>query len=313
MPAFRAVLDTLTTGWESRMDRLLAIETFVRVVDTGSFSAAARLQNMGQPAVSKMIAQLEDWLGVRLLLRSTQGLTPTEAGQNFYARARRTIEEADEAVLAARGTAAGLSGRVRISAAVCFARLHIVPRLPQFLADHPDVEVDMLLEDRNVDLVEEGVDLALRMGQQTDPAMTMRKIAERPRRVIATPDYFARHGRPESPAALLGHQAVIYTRDQGGEAYTFSRGTEEMSVNLSGRVRISATEGLRAAVFSSIGLAISSGFAFGPELTSGQVVSALDDWSLPAIQLFAVYPTGRMASSKARAFAAFVEQCLADG
>lgn len=295
------------------MDRLLAIETFVRVVDTGSFSAAARIQNMGQPAVSKMIAQLEDWLGVRLLLRSTQGLTPTEAGQNFYARARRTIEEADEAVLAARGTAAGLSGRVRISAAVCFARLHIVPRLPQFLAEHPDVEVDMLLEDRNVDLVEEGVDLALRMGQQTDPAMTMRKIAERPRRVIATPEYFARHGRPESPAALLGHQAVIYTRDQGGEAYTFNRGTEEMSVNLSGRVRISATEGLRAAVFSSIGLAISSGFAFGPELISGQVVSALDDWSLPAIQLFAVYPTGRMASSKARAFATFVEQCLADG
>jgi DNA-binding transcriptional LysR family regulator len=295
------------------MDRLLAIETFVRVVDTGSFSATARIQNMGQPAVSKMIAQLEDWLGVRLLLRSTQGLTPTEAGQNFYARARRTIEEADEAVLAARGTAAGLSGRVRISAAVCFARLHIVPRLPQFLAEHPDVEVDMLLEDRNVDLVEEGVDLALRMGQQTDPAMTMRKIAERPRRVIATPDYFARHGRPESPAALLGHQAVIYTRDQGGEAYTFSRGTEEMSVNLSGRVRISATEGLRAAVFSGIGLAISSGFAFGPELQSGQVVTALDDWSLPAIQLFAVYPTGRLASSKARAFAAFVEQCLAGG
>ncbi|HVJ40184.1 MAG TPA: LysR family transcriptional regulator [Dongiaceae bacterium] len=292
------------------MDRLLAIETFVRVVDTGSFSAAARIQNMGQPAVSKMIAQLEDWLGVRLLLRSTQGLTPTEAGQNFYARARRTIEEAEEAVLAARGVAAGLSGRVRVTAAVCFARLHIVPKLPQFLEAHPDLEVDLLLEDRNVDLIEEGVDLALRMGQQSDPSMTMRKIAERPRKVIATPEYFERHGRPQSPAELIAHHAVIYTRDNGGEAYTFSRATEEMSVNLAGRVRISATEGLRAAIFSSIGLSISSGFAFGPELASGEVTTALDDWSLPSFSLYAVYPTGRMASGKARAFAAFVEDCL---
>ncbi len=142
------------------MDRLQALETFVRVVDTGSFSTAARIQNMGQPQVSKLVAQLEDWLGVRLLLRSTRGLTPTEAGLNFYPRAKRAIEEADEAVLAARGTAAGLSGPVRVSAAVCFARLHIVPKLPIFLAAHPDIQVDLLLDDRNVDLIEEGVDVA---------------------------------------------------------------------------------------------------------------------------------------------------------
>jgi DNA-binding transcriptional LysR family regulator len=293
------------------LDRLLAIETFVRVVDTGSFSAAARIQNIGQPAVSKVIAQLEEWLGVRLLLRSTRGLTPTEAGRSFYERARRTIEEADEAVLAARGTAAGLSGRVRVSAAVCFARLHILPKLPAFLAAHPNIEVDLLLDDRNVDLVEEGVDVALRMGPLTDPGMTVRKIAERPRLVIATPEYFRLRGRPKTPADLIGHQAVIYTRDQGGgEAFTFSRGTEQTSVDLSGRVRVSATEGLRAAIFAGIGLTVASEFAFSPELRTGEVVTALVDWVLPPISLSAVYPTGRMASTKARAFVSFVEECL---
>lgn len=292
------------------MDRLLAIETFVRVVDTGSFSAAARIQNMGQPAVSKLIVQLEDWLGVKLLLRSTRGLAPTEAGVSFYARARRTLEEADEAVLAARGTAASLSGRVRVSAAVCFARMHIVPKLPIFLADHPDLEVELLLEDRKVDLVEEGVDLALRMGTITDPAMTIRKIAERRRRVVATPEYFARCGTPQTPADLLGHEAVIYTRDPYWEGFPFTRGTEEISVALSGRVRVSATDGMRAAVFAGIGLTVASGFAFEPELKSGEVVSVLDEWSLPAIELFAVYPTGRMASTKARAFVGLVEDCL---
>ncbi|WP_323991594.1 LysR family transcriptional regulator [Nguyenibacter sp. L1] len=292
------------------LDRLQAIETFVRVMDTGSFSAAARIQNIGQPAVSKAIAQLEDWLGVRLLLRSTRGLAPTEAGMSFYERARRTIEEADEAVLAARGTAAGLSGRVRVSAAVCFARLHIVPKLPAFLETHPNVEVELLLEDRNVDLVAEGVDVALRMGPLTDPNMTIRKIAERRRLVIATPEYFERNGKPETPGELIGHQAVIYTRDNGGEDFTFTRNTEQTSIGLSGRVRISATEGLRAAVFAGVGLTVASEFAFSPELKTGEVITALDDWTLPPISLSAVYPTGRMASTKARAFVSFVEECL---
>ncbi|MGA3247028.1 MAG: carbon starvation CstA family protein, partial [Paraburkholderia sp.] len=132
------------------MDRLAAIEIFIRVVDTGSFSAAARHYDVGQPAVSKAIAQLEEWLGVKLLLRTTRALTPTEAGTSFYQRARRAVEETDEAVLAARGTASGLAGKLRVSAAVCFARLHIVPRLPEFLAQHPNLELELVLDDRNI-------------------------------------------------------------------------------------------------------------------------------------------------------------------
>jgi len=154
------------------MDRLAAIEIYIRVVDTGSFSAAARHFDIGQPAVSKAVAQLEEWLGVKLMLRSTRSLTPTEAGQSFYLRAKRAVEEDDEAVLAARGTAAGLSGKLRVSAAVCFARLHIVPRLPEFLDKHPQLNLELVLDDRNIDLVEEGIDLALRMGDLADSNMT---------------------------------------------------------------------------------------------------------------------------------------------
>ena len=293
------------------MDRLEAIEIYIRVVDTGSFSAAARHYDMGQPAVSKAIAQLEEWLGVKLLLRTTRALTPTEAGNSFYLRAKRAVEETDEAVLAARGTASGLSGKLRVSAAVCFARLHIVPRLPEFMDKHPSLELELVLDDRNIDLVEEGIDVALRMGALSDSNMTARKIAEARRRVLGTPEYFKRYGIPTAPGDLLAHQAIIYTRDGGGEDWKFRKETAEVSVKMQGRVKITATEGLRAAVFTDMGLAIASEWAFTPELKSGAVVSVMDDWALPLISLSAVYPTGRLASTKARQFTAFVEDCLA--
>lgn len=294
------------------MDRLAAIEIFIRVVDTGSFSAAARHFDVGQPAVSKAISQLEEWLGVKLLLRSTRALTPTEAGTSFYQRAKRAVEETDEAVLAARGTAAGLTGKLRVSAAVCFARLHIVPRLPEFLEQHPSLELELVLDDRNIDLVEEGIDLALRMGALADSNMTARRLAEARRRVIGTPEYFERCGIPQEPADLLAHRAVIYTRDGGGgEEWKFRKETAEVSVKMQGQVKITATEGVRAAVIADMGLAIVSEWAFTPELKSGKVVSVMDDWTLPAISLSAVYPTGRLASTKARQFATFVEHCLA--
>ena len=292
------------------MDRLAAIEIFIRVVDTGSFSATARQCDVGQPAVSKAIAQLEEWLGVKLLLRSTRALTPTEAGNSFYLRAKRAVEEAGEAVLAARGTASGLSGKLRVSAALCFARLHIVPRLSEFLEEHPGLELELVLDDRNIDLVDEGIDLALRMGVLTDSNMTARRIAEVRRRVIGTPEYFERHGIPRAPADLLTHRAIIYTRDGGGEDFKFRKETAEVSVKMQGRLKITAAEGVRAAVFADMGLAVVSEWAFTPELKTGAVVSVMDDWVLPTANLSAVYPIGRLANTKARQFVAFVENCL---
>jgi DNA-binding transcriptional LysR family regulator len=289
------------------MDRLAAMETFVRVVEAGSFSAAARTLKLGQPAVSKTVAQLEWRLGVRLLMRSTRGLAPTEAGERFYARAKRAIEEADEAELAARGAGTSLAGRLRVCAAVTFARLHLVPRLPRFMAAHPDLSIDVVLDDRVIDLVEAGVDVALRMGALGDSALTARKLASGPRHVLGTPGYFARAGVPATPGELAGHAAVIYAQDGGGENWSFQRGATELSVGVSGRLRVSAAEGVRAAVLADMGLTIASAWMFSPELAAGTVQAVLREWSLPAVDLWAVYPTGRMPSAKARAFAAFVE------
>src|ERR1700722_13732526 len=190
------------------MDRLTALEMFVRVVDTCSFSAVARNQEIGQPAVSKAVVQLERWLGVSLLLRSTRSVVPTEAGRVFYERAKRTIEEADEAVLAAQGSANALSGKLRVSTSICFGRLHVIPRLSGFLADHPGLDLELVLDDRLVDLVNEGIDVALRTGAMPNSNMTARRIAEGRGMVVATPAYLERHGTPTSPDDLVSHQAI---------------------------------------------------------------------------------------------------------
>ena len=292
------------------VDRYQAMATFVRVVETGSFSAAARQLNVGQPAVSKTIAQLEKRLQVSLLVRSTHGLAPTEAGQRFFERARAAITEADEAELAARGAGVGLSGRLRVSAATTFARLHVVPRLPRFLRDHPDLDIDVVLDDRIIDLVAEGIDVSLRMGDLPDSTATARKIATGGRSIVATPGYLEQAGEPQHPADLASHQAVVYS--QLGSAWSFTQNGTELSVAVHGRVRVSAAEGLRAAVLADMGLAVASDWMFTPDLASGAVRRVLTAWSLPPIDLWAVFPSGRMATAKARAFAGFVESVMAE-
>lgn len=290
------------------MDRLQAMATYVQVVQTGSFSAAARLLRLGQPAVSKTIAQLEQHLQVRLLMRSTQGLTPTEAGLRFYERAQSVLQEVEEAELSARGAGTQLSGRLRVSAATTFARLHVIPVLPDFLAAHPELEIDMVLDDRPIDLIGEGIDISLRMGRLADSTLVARHLARTQRRVIATPSYLARAGRPETPADLSVHETLVFS--QQDSVWDFRRGGQSVSVSVRGRARFSAAEGIRAAVLSDMGLTIASQWMFTPELADGSVQAVLSDWSLPDIDLWAVFPSGRMATAKARAFADFVEAAV---
>ena len=291
------------------MDRLGAMATLVRVVDTGSFSAAARQLNIGQPAVSKTIAQLEDRLGVRLLTRTTRGLTPTEAGLRFYERARRSIEEADEAELAARGEGAGLAGTLRVSGATTFVRLHVLALLPQFLNEHPGLNVELVLDDRRIDLVEEGIDVSLRTGDLPDSVATARRLGTSPRSVIATPAYCDRHGVPQSPEDLAAHQAIVYLQYRSA-VWRFRRDGAEVAVPVNGRLRTNSAEGTRAAVLADMGPAIASHWMFAPELASGAVITLLDDWALDPIDLWAVYPAGRLVSAKARAFTDMVAAAL---
>jgi DNA-binding transcriptional LysR family regulator len=292
------------------MDRFAAMEAFVLVVDTGSFSAAARRLNVGQPAVSKMVAQLEERLGVKLLVRTTRGLTATEAGLNYYERARRSIEEADDAESAARGAGSGLTGRLRICGAVTFARIHLMPHLPEFLARHPELEMEVVLDDRNIDLVQEGIDVALRMGQLSDSSLTARRIASGRHVVVGTPAYFERTGKPTAPGDLAAHQAVIYDQEAGGQDWTFQRDDAEIAVTLKGRLRVSAAEGVRAAVLANAGIAVASEWMFSPEIADRTVQMVLQDWELPRIDLWAVFPAGRTATTKARTFTQFVQEVM---
>ena len=292
------------------MDRLREMEMFVRVVEAGSFSAAARDLNMGQPAVSKTIASLEDRLGVRLLTRSTRKLSPTEAGTAFYERAVRAIGEADEAEAAAQSAGAGLEGRLRVSAPVTFSRLHLVPKLGSFLDAHPKVQLELLMDDRVVDLVAENIDVALRMGVLTDSALKARKLGQAERLVIASPSYLARRGVPRTPADLLEHDGVIYGQSSGGQEWLFRRGTSETSVYLRTRLKLSAAEGVREAVLAGQGFAIASRWMFTPELKSGEVVSILEEWTLPPMDLWVIYPSGRLTSAKARAFIKWFEKII---
>jgi len=290
------------------MDRLQAMAAFVRVIETGGFSAAARQLGVGQPAISKTIAQLEQRLQVRLLIRSTHALSPTDAGVRFYERAKLALHDVDEAELEARGEGASLSGRLRVSAATTFARIMIVPRLPEFLARHPSLDIDVILDDRVIDLVSEGIDVGLRLGTLTDSTAVARKIARGGRSVVATPGYLARAGTPGTPADLAQYDALAYS--QLGNDWTFRKGDAETAVTVRGRLRVSAAEGIRAAVLADMGLAVASDWMFAPELASGAVQRVLADWTLPALDLWAVFPTGRLASAKARAFADFIEDIL---
>jgi len=193
---------------------------------------------------------------------------------------------------------------------VAFGRLHVIPRLPGFLAQHPDLDVDIVLDDRNIDLVEAGVDVGLRVGQLSNSTLTARKVAQCQRRVIGTPLYFNAAGVPRIPADLVTHQVIIYEQPLGGPTWTFRQGGVEVSVTLGGRVRLKTTVGVQNCVLADLGLAVASEWMFAPELKAKTVKTVLEDWSLPPVEAWAIFPTGRQASAKARAFASFIESQL---
>lgn len=292
------------------MDRLVAMRQFVTVVEAGSFSAAAARLGMGQPAVSKAIANLEEHLGVRLLARTTRAHSLTDAGRRYYERARVVLDEADEADAAARDAARSLAGRLRVAAGPTYAALHVMPRLGEFLDVHPELTLDMVLEDRRVDLVEEGIDLAIRLGRPADSSLVARKLGESRRMLVASAGYLDRHGAPEEPRTLSGHRLIDYSRFDGPEAWTFRRGGEAVAVAVEPALRVSAAEGMRGAVLAGLGIGMASKLMFAPELARGAVRQVLAGWDLPAVEVWAVLPPGRQAPRRARVFLEWLESVL---
>jgi DNA-binding transcriptional LysR family regulator len=290
---------------------LSAMQAFARVYETGSFSAAAKRLGIGQPSTSRLIAELEEHLGAKLLLRSTRGLSPTAAGTRFYEQAQRTLEAAEVAERSVRSPGKALSGRVRVSGTISFMRRHIIPKLPSFFAAHPGIELDLLLDDHDVGLVEEGVEVAFRMGKLANSELTAKKVGMSRRLVVAATEYFTRHGKVHRPEELSSHPAIVFSRREGGERLTFTRGTKTREVTLRPRLRCSALEGVRAAILAGVGVGIATEWILGSELTDGRLTITLPEWQLPSLELWAVLPGGRRASAEARAFVHFVETELA--
>lgn len=289
------------------MDRLVAMKQFATVVETGSFSAAARRLNMGQPAVSKAIANLEEYLGVRLLTRTTRAQHLTEAGQRYYERARVVLDEADEAESAAREAATSLAGRLRLAAPPTYAALHILPRLSEFLDTNPDLSIDLILDDRWVDLIEQGVDLAIRLGKPADSSLVARRLGSSQRILVASSAYLERMGAPRTPEDLLAHRVVAYSQFEGATAWSFTRGTAAVSIAVQPTLRVSAAEGMRSCILAGLGIGMGSRLMFTPELAAGTVRPVLTEWGLSTLDVWAMFPSGRKSSRRARAFVDWLE------
>lgn len=283
-------------------DTLQLFRTFVRTVETGSFSAVARELNASQPTISRQVAALEDHLGCVLLQRTTRALTLTDDGRTFYEHARRTLEAATEAENAVGRRRGKPSGILRLACAGVFGRLHVIPRLPRFRMRFPDVGIALHMTDGFTDLVEEGIDLAFRVGENRDGSMIARRIGTTRRAVVATPAYLAEHGTPMRPEDLSDHQCVVYDRLVTGATWTFAGRGGELTVPISGPVHVNSTEAVRAAVLEGLGIGYVPVWHFVEnEIESGRLVALLPGFVAPPQPISAVYPTRRFLAPKVRA------------
>jgi DNA-binding transcriptional LysR family regulator len=282
-------------------DKLALFSVFARAVEAGSFSAVARELNTSQPTISRQIASLEDHLGCLLFQRTTRALTLTDDGRTFYALARRTLEvaaEAEEAVGRRRGRPTGV---LRLACSGVFGRLHIIPRLPRFRALYPDLQLSISMGDALVDLVSDGIDLAIRIGETRDSTLVSKRIGMTRRAVVATPDYVAKHGMPMHPMDLADHDCVVYDRLLTGASWSFNTPQGPLAVPVRGALHVNNTEAVRTAVLQGLGVGYVPLWHFvDGEIESGRLLVALPDFEPVAQPILAVYPSRRYLAPKVR-------------
>jgi DNA-binding transcriptional LysR family regulator len=289
------------------LDLFTSMRYFIRVYDSNSFSAAAKSLEVGQPALSKTIARLERDLGAPLFLRSTRQLTPTEPGRVFYEHAVKVVEDAEAALSAFRGKSQNFSGLITISGTLTFMCQYIIPKLPIFLEAHPGIDISVHLDDRNVGLIEQGIDVALRMGRLDDSNLVAKRIGRCRRIVVGAVSYLDAHREPQTPEELVEHTNVVFAQGEGGDRFTFKGPHGAKTISVRPKLRINATEGVRSAVLAGAGLSVATEWMFEAELDSGVVREVLTDWTLPDLDLWAVMSAGRGTSAKVRAFVEFIE------
>ncbi|WP_193367402.1 LysR family transcriptional regulator [Pelagibius marinus] len=288
------------------MIRLDAMEIFAEVVEAEGFSAAARNLGVSKSAVSKQVARLEDGLGVRLLNRTTRRLSLTEAGTTFYEACRRVLDAAEAAERAVSNLSAAPRGLLKLNAPMSFGFLHLARAIPEFHARFPQITIDMAMNDRFVDLVEEGYDLALRIGDLRDSSLVARRVAPARSVLCASPDYLARRGRPERPEDLRDHDCLLYTHNAQVREWTLHGPGGMQKVKVDGPLLANNGDALCGAALGGLGIARLPTFIVGQHLRNGHLQALLPAFPVPEQGIHAVYPHSRNLSVKVRVFIDFL-------
>jgi DNA-binding transcriptional LysR family regulator len=287
------------------MDRLRALEVFVEVVRKEGFARAAEALDTSPANVTRYISDLESHLQTRLLNRSSRKMSLTPSGEALYERARSILEEVQEAEAIVSAATVHPRGVLRINAPLSFGVLHLAQLWPRFMQQHPDVQLDIALIDRVVDIVEEGYDMAIRISRAGSASNVARKLATSRNIACAAPEYLARRGKPVTPADLLHHDCIVYTYT--GDEWQFSDATgKPQPVRVRGVMHTNNGDTVRAAALGGLGVIWQPTFLIGADLRAGRLVPVLTDYRLPDIDVLAVYPTRRHLSAKVRAMIDFL-------
>ncbi len=295
------------------MDTVTGLRLFIRVVETGSFSKASASLGITQPTATKQVAALEKRLGARLLHRSTRGVTPTELGAAYYDKCKAIARALDEADDLAALMHSRVRGTLRISCSVAFGRRVLTPLVLRFMQQHPELQIELSFDDRYVNLVEQGVDVAIRMGRLADSSLGARYLGINPWVLVGAPAYLKDRGMPAQPAVLATHEALIYSTVQGDDRWHFSGGEgQTQSVAVKGPLRSNNLSALLAAARAGLGLAALPRYVAHESIRQGAVQVLLPAWTLPAQEIHAVYPSPRLVPSKVSGFVDWL-QGLFDG
>lgn len=295
------------------MDKLSDIAVFIQVINAGSFTAAADRLELSKSVVSKYVTRLEERLGVRLLNRTTRRLHLTEAGKLFYDRCQRGLDEIDAAELEVSELQQAPKGQLRLNTPMSFGILHIAPALKSFQERYPDITIDMNLDDRQVDLIEEGFDLAIRIAELPDSSLVARRLGPCRHVLCASPDYLKVHGTPRSPDDLRSHRALTYGyHDSPREWKMISSKGQYMSIPMNSCIHMNNSIALKQAALQGAGVMLCPSFIAGPDIKAGKLKALLSRYQLLEISIYAVYPQRRYLSPKVRAFTEFIAEQLSE-
>ncbi|MFL9946058.1 LysR family transcriptional regulator [Paraburkholderia agricolaris] len=292
------------------MDRFQELNAFIAVVEAGGFSAAARRSGDSQSAISKAVGALENRLGVRLFNRSTRSVTLTDQGQKYYDRTKPLVEEMDEADSELTSSTLNASGLIRIAASATFGRLHILPLIPELLSLNPGLQIDLVLSDFVRNMVEDRIDLAIRVGPVDDPDAVVRRVASTPLVCVGSRSYFEKHGIPKTPAELVDHNCLLYDGLIESANWPFVGPEGRFSVPVRGNLSSNSVETIRAGVLAGVGIGLFAKVSLADELRHPDVITVLDEFISEARDVSLIWPKRRFVPARVRCATDFFATAL---